>query len=217
MFIQQQPHQNEGELHYLYHQHGLTHPIPMPTQGTLYWMINIKYRLVIEWGQVSAQAGLLNTQAHPAHWWQQSKCRLMLMSTKHDSMSAPAIHPNQPEQQMKPNENKMAEKTWMWSDMTRSGCETEWNKHEPTTKTNPTQTATQESWQEGSGQFSHINITGIPKFYYFKINCSSNSGQVLLPSECVKHTSHSPPPKVTYVHLLNITFLHNPLGRASYP
>ena len=62
-----------------------------------------------------------------------NKSQLMMMSAKYDNTSPcqhSAINPQQPEQQMKPNENKMVDMAQMKPDKTRDGCETEWSKHE---------------------------------------------------------------------------------------
>ena len=51
----------------------------------------------------------------------------MMMSAKYDNTSCQhsAINPQQPEQQMKPNENKMVDMAQVKTDKTRDGCGTE--------------------------------------------------------------------------------------------
>ena len=52
----------------------------------------------------------------------------MMMSAKYDNTSScqqSAINPQQPEQQMKPDENKMVDMAQMKTDKTWDGCETE--------------------------------------------------------------------------------------------
>ena len=119
-----------------------------------YWP-SIIYWLLIEWRPMRAQAGLSNTQPHLTLWWQQSKGKLMLMSSDDDiTMTTTAL-------------------TWNWNWLRwHEPNDTEWQQIKPN-KTEQTQTATQRLKQEESGQ-NLIKLTPPPLTFLIQNSCSWN-------------------------------------------